>query len=58
MQRHLYAFVHLALDHRTHKSCRNTNDLRFVFRDGELEVFDKVDDDSLQLDDSVDVSKS
>lgn len=53
MQRHLNAFLHAALDHRAHDENRRANDFRFVGRDGEPEVLNQVDHDSLHLNQSV-----
>ena len=53
MERHLDTFVRLALDHRYHDTYGRTDDLGHVLREAELEVLDKVGDNGLHLDDTV-----
>ena len=53
VERHLHAFVHLALHHGTHDPCRQAHDLRLVSRDRKLEVLYKVRSDCLHLDQPV-----
>lgn len=53
MQRHLDTLLHATLDHRAHDEDRRADDLRFVGRNGEPEVLEQVDHDSLHLDQSV-----
>ena len=54
LKRHLRALVLLTLDHWSHNSRRDTDDLGHVLGETKLEVLEEVGDEGLHLDDTAD----